>query len=705
MKQVTQRLRDGSIDVIDVPVPEIGPGEVLVDVRASVISAGTERTKVVTGRKSLVGKARSRPDQVKQVVEKARRDGVRATMDAVKMRLDAPSPLGYSAAGVVLEVGRLVRGISVGDRVACAGADYAYHAEAVRVPSNLCVPIPDGVSFDHAAFTTIGAIALHGVRQTDARLGERVAVIGMGLVGQLAGQLLRASGCEVVGIDLAQGMLDLALSSGAADSVYLRSSLAHPLPADVRDCDAVLITAAAPTSDPVHLAAELSRDRARVVILGDTRLDVPRAEFYEKELELRLSRSYGPGRYDRDYEERGLDYPVGYVRWTERRNLGAFLAAMAAERVDVEPLISVRIPLDDAPTAYDRLASGPQTPLGIVLSYEPFTPAPPERPAQPVRARGLRVGLIGAGSFAQRVLVPALLAADFEPTAVASATGLSAHSAEGRFGFSRATPVDELLAADDVDIVVVATQHSSHAELTMRALSAGKHVFVEKPPALNEDDLDQIKQLASSTGLQVGVGFNRRHAPQARALRKHVRESQAPIDVLCRVNAGALPADHWLNDVHDGGGRLLGEGCHFIDLACWIVGELPRRVSASIARPVDLAEPIATGESFAVTLDFADGSVATVLYSSRGESKLAKEYIEAHAGGRSAVLRDFRELELYPSTRKAGGSGKGHQEQMAAFRRQLTDGGQVEYPSPLDTMGVTFAALRAACSAPEADLR
>jgi polar amino acid transport system substrate-binding protein len=697
MRQVTQRLKDGRIEILEVPEPVVAPTEVLVDVRASVISVGTERAKVVTGKKTLVGKARSRPDQVQQVLEKARRDGVRATLDAVRLRLDAPAALGYSAAGVVLQVGARVKGIAPGDRVACAGADYAVHAEVVRVPSNLCVPIPDGVSFDHAAFATIGAIALHGVRQTDGKLGERVAVIGMGLVGQLAGQLLRAAGCVVIGVDLSSELLELARSSGAADRTYVRDELRGKLPEDARECDSVLITAASPTNDPVQLAALLSRDRGRVVVLGDVNLDVPRAAFYEKELDLRLSRSYGPGRYDREYEERGLDYPIGYVRWTERRNLQAFVDVVAARRVDVEPLITSRIPLADAPEAYERLAFEKTTPLGIVLTYDTHVRQTSRVATAKHNVAAPRAGLIGSGSYAQRILVPALRSAGFELAAVASAAGLSAQNAADKFGFGRAVTPDELLVSADVDVVVIATQHSTHAELAVRALESGRSVFVEKPPAIAELDLDRIAAAARASGGHVAVGFNRRFAPLAQEFRDHLRDTRAPIDLLFRVNAGELPQDHWLNDLDAGGGRLIGEGCHFVDFVCWVVGDLPTNITAAAGRRAN--EPAAAAQSFAITLGFVGGSIATILYGSGGAAAVGKEYVEGHAGGRSAVLDDFRSLELFDGRRRRRVRrrtvDKGNAAQMTHFRDVLAGAAEEIAPDPLETMRLTFAALHA----------
>src|ERR1022692_515837 len=371
MKQVSLRLRDGRIDVLDVPPPTLTPDGVLIDVRASLLSVGTEKSKVQAGRENLIGKARARPDQARQVIEKARQDGVRQTLQTVRARLDQPTALGYSSAGVVLEVGARVRGLAPGDRVACGGGDHAVHADVVQVPGNLCVPLPDSVSFEGGAFATVGSVAMHGVRQADIRLGERVVVIGLGLVGQLSGQILRAAGCHVVGIDLSDSLLKKALETKAADIAFNRNALnEQELPADVMNSDAVIITAATKSNDPINLAARLCRDRARVVVVGDVSIDVPRAPYYEREIELRLSRSYGPGRYDREYEERGLDYPIGYVRWTEQRNMSSFVELLASDRMAVDDLILERVPVARASEAYERLVSAAGSPLGIVLQYD-----------------------------------------------------------------------------------------------------------------------------------------------------------------------------------------------------------------------------------------------------------------------------------------------------------------------------------------------
>jgi predicted dehydrogenase/threonine dehydrogenase-like Zn-dependent dehydrogenase len=702
MKQVTQRLRDGRIEVLEVPPPLLHPHGVLVEIRSSLVSAGTEGRKVATARQGLAGKARSRPDEVRQVIDKARRDGLAETAKTVWGRLDAPSQLGYSASGIVLEVGGRVPDLAPGDRVACGGSEAA-HAELDVVPGNLCVPLPAGLDYTQGAFATLGSIALHGVRQADVRLGERVAVIGLGLVGQLVCQLLHAGGCSVAGVDLAPSLVEHALGSGAADSAFVRDSLeGASLPPEITDCDAVIVTAATPSSDPVELAARVARDRARVVIVGDVGLNVPRGPYFSKELELRLSRSYGPGRYDREYEERGLDYPIGYVRWTERRNMQAFLELVAGEKVDVRGLVTERVPLEGAAEAYERLAGQGGSPLAMLLEYGEgaATQAVPRTSIWPPKRRegGRSVGMIGAGSYSQRVLVPALRKAGFRLTAVASARGLSARAAERRFGFGRSTTPEDLLVSDDVDVAAIATRHSSHASLAAAALRNGKAVFLEKPPALNLAELDMLKDVVAENGQPLVVGFNRRHAPTAQALRRHVAARGDPVHILYRINAGPLAADHWLNDLDEGGGRLVGEGCHFVDFVCWFVGDLPERVSCLM--PAEQGRPLGAAQSFAATLEFPDGSLGTVAYHCGGAQGLAKEQVEAHAGGRSGVLSNFRSLFLHDgqsaSEARRPNPSKGHVEQLVHFRRLLAGEDERESASPLDTMRVTLAALRAA---------
>lgn len=699
MKQVTQRLRDGRVEVLDVPAPTVSPEGVLVDVRASLLSAGTERTKVQAGRKNLVQKARSRPDQVALVVEKARRDGIKDTVAAVRTRLEDPSSLGYSAAGIVLSTGALVRDLAPGDRVACGGGDYAVHAEIDHVPGNLCVPLPEAVTFEQGAFATVGSIAMHGVRQADVGLGERVAVIGLGLVGQLAGMLLRAAGCTVVGIDLDETLLERARSNGAVDRVAPRASLdPDRLPPGIGHCDAVLITAATSSDDPVELAAALCRDRGRVVVVGVVGLSLSRARYYDKEIDLRLSRSYGPGRYDRTYEERGIDYPIGYVRWTERRNMEAFVGLAAAGRLDLAGLISERIPVQQAPAAYDRLASSTTSPLGILIEYAATALDPAPRPTTTRPVSGATVGLIGAGSFASRVLIPGLTAAGFHVVSVASASGLSAAGTAERLPGARALSADAVIADPAASLVAIATRHGTHAEFALRALRAGKAVYVEKPPCLSADELAELRHAREESAGVLFVGFNRRHAPLVDALRKHVADAGHPVEVLIRVNAPALPSGHWLNDPTEGGGRLLGEGCHFVDLASWIVGAPADHVSC-VVRP-RAEETIQTAQRFSIVLEYADGSVATIVYTDGGAPGLPKERIEAHAGGRSAVLRDFRSLELRGGMKRrrigSRSQDKGHRRQFVHLREMLSDPTSSTTLDPLGSMSATLAALAAA---------
>jgi predicted dehydrogenase/threonine dehydrogenase-like Zn-dependent dehydrogenase len=705
MKQVIQRLRDGRVEVIDVPRPAVSPGTVLVDIRASLLSAGTERTKVQTGQKSLLGKARQRPDQVAQVIEKARSDGIRETVRAVRTRLGQPSVLGYSAAGIALAVGQGVRGVGAGDRVAVGGGDYAVHAEIDRVPANLCVALPDVVSFDEGCFACVGSIALHGVRQAGVTLGERVAVIGLGLVGQLTALLLHAAGCTVVGIDLNDALVEKGRDMGGVDVGISRSEIGAVIPPAADNCDAVILTAATPSNDPIELAPRLCRDRGRVVVVGDVGLTLSRAPFYEKEIDLRLSRSYGPGRYDRTYEEGGQDYPIGYVRWTEGRNMAAIVDLIAAGRLPVDRLITTRLSIDEAPAAYERLASEGVSPLGIVIGYDASPlPQAAERERGPARLAPAgtadRASLIGAGSFAQRVIAPGLRSAGFSLDTVASASGVSAHGLVEQEGEGRVGTPDEALASA-AGLLVVATRHSSHAELSQRALNAGKAVFVEKPPCLTSEELALLRSARAESGQLLAVGFNRRHAPLAVRLREHIRVGSNPLEILIRVNAGPLADDHWLNDPNDGGGRLLGEGCHFIDLASWLVGAAPAVVQAMVRPHED--ETVQTAGRFTVSLGFADGSLAMILYTDEGASGVPKEFIEAHGGGRSGVLHDFRRLELFDgkSRKQVGGrrQDKGHAAQFKYLRTNLANSDFAgSLPDPLDTMEATLAALESAGS-------
>jgi predicted dehydrogenase/threonine dehydrogenase-like Zn-dependent dehydrogenase len=695
MKQVAQRPRDGRLTVIDAPVPHLRPGWLLVENRCSLISAGTERSKVELGGKGLVGKARARPDLARKVVDRARAEGVRSAVGTARERLDALTPIGYSSAGVVVTVGEGVEGLAPGDRVACAGGGWANHAEVVAVPRNLVARIPAGLSFEAAAYTTLGAIALHGVRRAEAAVGERIGVVGLGLVGQLALRIVSAAGCTAIGIDVDASAVELARRSGT-----LAFSRDDPsIEASTREAtaglglDAVLVCASSTSADPLALAVRLARDRGRLVVVGDVPVEASRALLYEKELDLRLSRSYGPGRYDRDYEQRGRDLPAAHVRWTEQRNLEAFLELVSSGRLDPEELTTHRFEVERAPEAYELLADGGAQgvrPFGILLEY----PSPPEqaepaaRPSHPPTAASGRLGVIGAGSFARATLLPALRTAGASFVSVATEGGLSSADVASRFGFERAASAEELLADDGIDAIVIATRHSSHSSLAAAGLRAGKHVFVEKPLALRREELLEVEEAHRSGGGLLMVGFNRRFAPLSERLRDEL--GGRPCVLAVRINAGPLPDDHWLHDPEVGGGRLLGEGCHFVDLLGHLAADRIASVHATArtqpGRPLDCSDEVAA------VFRFARGGVATLAYAGGGDPRLPKERFEVFGAGLAAVLDDFRRLELFRGGKRRvhkSRQDKGHAAQAAHFVRAVR--GEVE-PPPAETY---FASTRA----------
>jgi predicted dehydrogenase len=653
----------------------------------SLLSAGTERAKIEVAERSLVGKARARPEAVRQVLESIADVGLISTYRKVRGRLDALSPLGYSCAGTIVAVGEGAEEFQVGDRVACAGAGCANHAEINFVPKNLCVRLPESprpLAFDEAAFATVGAIALHGVRQAEVRVGETVAVVGLGLVGVLTVQILKAQGCRVVGLDPegARARLSEELGGDAA-TTDARAAREHVLAfSGGAGADAVIITAGTASDTPVHVAGELCRDRGRAVVVGDVGMRLPRALYYEKELELRLSRSYGPGRYDPAYEEHGHDYPLGYVRWTERRNLEAFLDLVARDAVRVGPLVSHRFAGVQAPEAYRALRESAGA-LGVVLQWgdahtEPPASRPATRPVAPPRraVEGVvRVGLIGAGHFARDVILPTLRSRrDVVLRGVVTASGLAARDVERRYGFAYAADSPAALLADaEINAVVIATQHDTHAEFTAAALRAGKHVFVEKPLALNADQLADVVRAhrdAASDGSRVlQVGFNRRYAPATAAVRRFFAECREARLVSCRVNAGYLPPAHWLHDPSTGGGRIIGEGCHFLDLVTHLVPAEPVEVSTRVLPDAGRYRQ----DNALITVRFADGSVGVILYLANGEKRVGKERIEVFGGGATALIDDFRRATLAREGRvhRIGRwwsrQEKGHREQFAAF--------------------------------------
>jgi predicted dehydrogenase/threonine dehydrogenase-like Zn-dependent dehydrogenase len=704
MKQIVQESGNGTVRLADVPAPVVRPGGVLVSTRHSVISIGTERMKLDFGRKTLLGKARERPDQVRTVLETAAREGVAATYRKVRARLAELSPLGYSLAGVVDEVGEGVHSLRVGDVVACAGAGYANHAERVWVPENLAVRVPEGVPTEAAAFATVGAIAMHGIRQAELSLGEVAAVVGLGLLGQLTVQMLRAAGVGVVAVDVNESRVALARHYGAA-GVLRRDDVegaVHVATAGV-GVDATIVTAATSSDDPIRLAGRITRERGRLVLVGAVPLRVPRSPYYEKEIEVRLSRSYGPGRYDPSYEEGGHDYPIGYVRWTERRNIAEFVRMLSTGAIDMDGVITHRFPFSDAERAYEELTARGSAALGVVLEY-PQQLAP--EPRRIVLGEGGRataadrpgIGVIGAGSFATATLLPLLSKLPVRLVGVATAGGVRARDAAEKFGFRyMAGSADELCADPDIAAVIIATRHADHAVHAAAALRAGKAVFVEKPLALDDAALDDVAAAAVDAA-PLMVGFNRRFAPATQFLRSEFAGVAGARVVQIRVNAGSAPSDSWVHDPAVGGGRLLGEGCHFIDLAAYLAGAPIVEVHASGIGPADPAA--ALRDNVQVTLHFADGSLGSIIYTSKGETRSGKERVEMYAGGRSGMIDDFRLAEVHgPAGRKRwkGTQDKGHAAELKAFADTLRQGG----PSPIplaDLVNSSRATIAAAQS-------
>jgi len=647
MKQVLQNLKDGSTEVADVPCPRAGRGQLLIRSTRTLVSAGTERMLVDFGKAGLIDKARQQPDKVRMVIDKIRTDGLAPTLAAVRNKLDQPLPMGYCNVGVVVEIGAGVSGFALGDRVASNGK----HAEMVAVPVNLCAKVPDAVSDEQAAFTVLGAIALQGIRLVQPTLGEVVVVTGLGLIGLVTVQLLRAQGCRVLGLDFDPAKLALARSFGA--EVVDLASGADPVSAAAafsrgRGVDAVIVTAATRSSEPMHQAALMCRKRGRIVLVGVTGLELSRADFFEKELTFQVSCSYGPGRYDPNYEDKGQDYPVGYVRWTEQRNLEAVLDMLAEARLDVATLVSHRFTIAEAGQAY-AVVGGAEPSLGIVLQYPASSPAADtDRHARtvalpaataPGMAAAPSVSVIGAGNYAGAVLIPAFKAAGARLAQLASAGGASSVHLGRKFGFAQATTDTRALIADaGTDIVVVSTRHDTHAGYVIDALAAGKHVFVEKPLALSVDELASIEAAARAAPRQLlMVGFNRRFAPQVQKMHQLLAGAPGPKAFVMTVNAGAIPANHWTQDRSVGGGRLLGEGCHFIDLLRFLAAS-----PISACQVVAMAS--ATRDSVCVTLRFEDGSIGTLHYLANGSKAFPKERLEVFVAGRVLQLDNFRRL-------------------------------------------------------------
>lgn len=706
MKQILQNISSGETRLADIPCPRPGRGQLLIRTSRSLVSAGTERMLVDFGRANILEKARQQPERVRQVLDKVRTDGVGPTLEAVRAKLDAPIPLGYCNVGRVVETGQDVEGWRVGDRVASNGR----HAEMVTAPVNLCARIPEIVSDEAASFTVLSAIALQGVRLVQPTLGEAIVVTGLGLIGLLTVQLLQAAGARVLGVDFDPQRLALARQFGA-ETVDL-STGADPVSAGMafsrgRGVDGVILTASTQSNAPVAQAAQMCRKRGRIVLVGVVGLELSRADFYEKELTFQVSCSYGPGRYDPAYEEKGQDYPIGFVRWTEQRNFEAALDMLASGRLDVVPLISHRFKLDDAQSAYTLLASDePQ--LGIVLEYadeqeRPLASLRSERVALPASAtrpatkKAPTIAFLGAGNYASRALMPAMKAAGARLKTVVSAGGVTGVDAGTKLGFEEAaTNAEAVLSDAEVDAVIIATRHDSHARFVIAALDAGKHVFVEKPLCLTLDELANIKaayeaRVAAGEPRVLMVGFNRRYAPLAVKMKQLLSSISEPKAFIVTVNAGAIPPEHWTQDPLIGGGRIVGEACHFIDLLRFLA-------DSPIVETAKIATTAPTGDTASLNLTFADGSIGTIHYFANGHRGFAKERIEAFAGGRILQLDNFRRLRGYGwpgfSSMSSGGQDKGQKACAAAFFSAWARGPNTCLPID-QIIEVSAAAIRA----------
>lgn len=694
MKQVLQNLKSGKTEVQDVPVPRVRKGCVLVKTAASLVSAGTERNLVAFAEKNLIGKAQSRPDLFKQVLDKARREGLITTFESAMNRLDQPLALGYSSSGSVIETADDVKDFKPGDRVVCAGGGHAVHAEYALVPKNLLAHLPQDVDFESGAFATMGSIALNGIRLAAPQVGEKVAVIGLGLLGLITSQLVMASGCDVYGMDISDARVKFARKLGISAASNQNVKDKYLGLTRGRGFDKVLICADTPSDDTVVLAGVIARDRAHVISLGVVGINLPRKLYYEKELFFQVSRSSGPGRYDPAFEESGQDYPIGYVRWTEGRNLEAFVDLLAAGKINMLRLVTHRFPIEEAPKAYELITGKLDQPyLGVLLTYPQgrnkrskrlekleFQSSTPSGLA----GKQLNLGVLGAGNYANAVFLPAVKkAGGVNLAGISSAGGLTAQHSARKFGFSFASSSNsDILADKNIDLVAILTHHQSHAHLTLEALKKGKHVYCEKPLAIKKADVDEIAGFLKKKNHPVlTIGFNRRFAPLAVTLKEYFNGSAEPFYVNYRVNAGFIPATHWLQDPEQGGGRLVGEACHFIDFLCYIIEGSPLRVNV-VSLP---DQGKYSRDNFVITLEFENGSIGTIAYLSNGSKRFPKEYVEVFNGGKIAILNDFRSLELVDGDKSEKKHSpfrqdKGHQAAWQAFIDAVRTGGTEPIP-------------------------
>ena len=696
MKQLIQNFKTGELYVDEIPAPVISNGMVLVENEFSLISSGTERGTVKVAQAGLMGKARQRPDLVAQVIQNIRKEGISATLSKVRTKLDSLKALGYSSAGRVIASMDNKGIFKPGDRVACGGQDHASHAAIVAIPQNLLARIPDNVSSEEAAFTTLGAIAMQGVRQADPSLGEKICVIGLGLLGQITCQLLKANGCAVFGIDVNEIMVNMA--DGKAADVAMKRTDENLIAAcqnftKGHGFDAVIITAAAHSNDPVELSSEITRKKGRIVVVGAVKMDIQREPyFYKKELELRMSCSYGPGRYDPAYEESGIDYPFPYVRWTEQRNMESFLELISRKAIDIKPLITHVFDISDATKAYDLvLGKTSEFHSGILLKYTNHSVK--ENPLFEVKRSPnskINAGFIGAGSFAQSYLLPNAKSSGASLEGVVTTRGITSKNVADKFGFLySSTNHNDILNDANINTVFIATPHSSHAELAVKALEAGKNVFVEKPLALNAEQLKLVIKAKNKYHQPLMVGFNRRFATVSESIKKEFRNISEPVVVNIRVNAGIIPKDHWIQDPETGGGRIIGEICHFIDLMQYFTDAEPVKAYAeSINTGNTLITPY---DNIAIVIKFSNGSVGNLVYLANGDKSFPKEKIEVFGAGNIGIINDFRDGQFIRNgkSNKLKSSGKGHKEEVERFFSALLKGEE----SPISFRSVCLTTL------------
>lgn len=699
MKQLLQSLKNGEMEIAEVPFPRLHPKGVLVRNYYSVISAGTEKSKVEVARKTYIGKAIMKPDQVKMVLNNVKKEGFKSTYQKVLGKIGAPAPLGYSSAGIVIDVGSDVTEFRVGDRVACAGAGYANHAEVVYVPQNLCAAIPDEVSMEEAAFTTVACIAMHGIRQAGVRLGENVAVIGLGLIGQLTVEMLKAAGCSVVACDLKNYNVDMALENGA-DFATINSSDFEKRCCSISNgygVDACIITAGTADNGPIEIAGRVTRKKGRVVVVGAVKMDIPRSHYYEKEIEIGISCSYGPGRYDGCYEEFGIDYPYAYARWTENRNMQAFLRLIKDKKIHVKNIATHTFPFENAVKAYDMIMDEHAEPyVGILLKYDVdsdiynYAILRENRCWESENGK-IGVSVIGGGNFSKGVLLPALKKAEgINLRGVLTATGYTAKGVGDNFGFEYYTSDEKHIMSDgNTEIVIISTRHDSHGRFVMEALKNNKSVYVEKPLAISEEELKEIVHLYnnmnSSGGVHIMVGYNRRFSPSVINIKNFYNDRRSPLFMNYRVNAGYIPENSWIQDEKQGGGRIIGEVCHFIDTMQYLTGANPVRVYADSIRLEDRTKD--TKDVVNINIRFNDGSIGVINYLSNGDSSLEKERLEVFGEAKAAVMKDFKEEEYYVSGKKKivkHAQNKGHGSEMKTFIQSLQNN---------ETLPISFESL------------